>query len=75
MSSPKSAARATKDEEHSEETPKTNLKRKRTPAKENVNIPLPSNYIICTKDAFDMRNFKKKKKLFSRYGFYVGSWQ
>ncbi|XP_027329221.1 MATH and LRR domain-containing protein PFE0570w [Abrus precatorius] len=34
VSSPKSAVKSTKDE-HSEETPKTNLKRKRTPGKEN----------------------------------------
>lgn len=35
VSSPKSAMKSTKDE-HSEETPKTNLKRKRTPGKEKV---------------------------------------
>ncbi|KAL2318025.1 hypothetical protein Fmac_031901 [Flemingia macrophylla] len=35
VSSPKSAAKSTKDE-HLEETPKPNLKRKRTPGKENM---------------------------------------
>lgn len=38
MSSPKSGTRLAKDEQHSEEIPKTNLKRKRTPGKANVRI-------------------------------------
>ncbi|XP_054797872.1 sister chromatid cohesion protein PDS5 homolog C-like [Prosopis cineraria] len=36
MTSPKSGTRSSKDEEHPEETTKANLKRKRTPGKENA---------------------------------------
>ncbi|KAF7830345.1 Sister chromatid cohesion protein PDS5 like B-B [Senna tora] len=47
LASPKSGTRPPKDEEHSEETPKGNSKRKRTPGKENASdIKEPGEDIV-----------------------------